>query len=65
MTVTVVVYRGCYSFFSMVPAFSDGLLKIQDTFYSRCDNMLSSEVATEISRINGISCQFFLGKKER
>lgn len=48
----------------MVPAFSDGLLKIEGTCYSRHNNKLSSEVATEIFRINDINCQFLLEKKE-
>jgi len=47
----------------MGPVFSDGVLKTEDSFYSRCDNT-SSEVANEIFRMNGIRCQFFLGKKK-
>jgi len=61
--VIVVVYHSCYSFFSMGPVFSDGVLKTEDSFYSRCDNT-SSEVANEIFRMNGIRCQFFLGKNK-
>lgn len=54
-----------FFFLPMVPAFSDGLLKIEGTCYSRHNNKLSSEVATEIFRINDINCQFLLGKKGR
>lgn len=54
-----------FLFFPMGPAFSGGLLKFEDTFYSKCDDTLSNEVATEAFGINGINCQFFLGKKER
>lgn len=62
----LVIYHGYYSFvFSpIVPAFSDGLQKTEGTFYSRHNNMLSSEVATELFRINDINCQFLLEKKE-
>lgn len=65
--VMVVIYPGCYSFFfsPMVLAFSDGLLKIEGTCCNRHNNMLSSEVATEIFRINDINCQFLLLEKKR
>lgn len=45
----------------MVPAFSDGLQEIEGMFYSRHNNKLSSEVATEIFRVSDINCQFLLG----